>query len=370
MRVACLLAIAVTVASANTYKPIIGILTQPVRPHLQHIFSASSVIRLIPDVRRGTCSLASLRSPQTEVHADSPESAEQSHSNAGADGECESDLSCASSACAAVPFRLRKSNASVMPTDIAASYIKFVESAGARVVPIHYTADDATLTELVGSVNGVLFAGGSASLSNTSTYYKAGKTVYAAAVKANEAGQHFPLWGTCLGFEELARLLSDSNDRTLYPHHGSGERRLDSENYPVPLVPVNAEAFGMSRMFGGMPSELVKAITTENVTMNNHGAGVLPSDFMAILGGTVEMLSTNVDRRGTAFVSTYEAKANPFYGTQWHPEKNGFEWNSKEQIPHSANAVSVMQWVGNFFVGTPLGALGPGPSIRSPDRSV
>ena len=37
-------------------------------------------------------------------------------------------------------------------------------------------------------------------------------------------------------------------------------------------------------------------------------------------------------------------------GTQWHPEKNAFEWNPKESIPHSANAVNVMQWVANFFM--------------------
>lgn len=69
------------------------------------------------------------------------------------------------------------------------------------------------------------------------------------------------------GFEELARLLSGSNDQTLSPH--KGEARFDSENYPVPLVPT--EAMSRSRMFGSAPAELIKAITTENITMNNHG---------------------------------------------------------------------------------------------------
>jgi hypothetical protein len=110
------------------------------------------------------------------------------------------------------------------------------------------------------------------------------------------------------------------------------------------------------------------------------------------------MLSTNIDRTGRPFVSTFEAKSYPFCahntpppppsrlspahrpigpsiyphscasgadclstanpdalsciadGTQWHPEKNAFEWNPKESIPHSADAVGVMQWVANFFV--------------------
>eukprot|EP01050_Picozoa_sp_SAG11_P022046 SAG11_NODE_4063_length_2082_cov_1.845688_1_plen_169_part_00 len=81
---------------------------------------------------------------------------------------------------------------------IAASYIKFVESAGARAVPILYDSDKATLLKLFSSVNGILFPGGSASLQNSSRYYIAGKTLYDAAVSANQKGDHFPIWGTCL----------------------------------------------------------------------------------------------------------------------------------------------------------------------------
>ena len=74
-----------------------------------------------------------------------------------------------------------------------------MEAAGARAVPIHYTADEATLQTLAASVNGILLPGGGVSLSNTSTYYKAGKTLYDAAVKFNDAGHPYPIWGTCLG---------------------------------------------------------------------------------------------------------------------------------------------------------------------------
>jgi gamma-glutamyl hydrolase len=39
----------------------------------------------------------------------------------------------------------------------------------------------------------------------------------------------------------------------------------------------------------------------------------------------------------------------PIFGTQWHPEKNGFEWGLGTTIPHTENAVQVMQYVANFF---------------------
>jgi len=43
---------------------------------------------------------------------------------------------------------------------IAASYIKFIELAGGRVVPIPYDADTATLDKIFNGINGILFPGG------------------------------------------------------------------------------------------------------------------------------------------------------------------------------------------------------------------
>lgn len=39
----------------------------------------------------------------------------------------------------------------------------------------------------------------------------------------------------------------------------------------------------------------------------------------------------------------------PIYGTQWHPEKNAFEW-SKPYIPHSPSAVKTTFQMADFFV--------------------
>ena len=40
----------------------------------------------------------------------------------------------------------------------------------------------------------------------------------------------------------------------------------------------------------------------------------------------------------------------PFYGVQWHPEKNNFEWSLNENIPHSDHATVISQTAANFFV--------------------
>jgi gamma-glutamyl hydrolase len=38
------------------------------------------------------------------------------------------------------------------------------------------------------------------------------------------------------------------------------------------------------------------------------------------------------------------------YATQWHPEKNAFEWASFLRIPHSPEGIEVTQEMANFFV--------------------
>lgn len=40
----------------------------------------------------------------------------------------------------------------------------------------------------------------------------------------------------------------------------------------------------------------------------------------------------------------------PIYATQFHPEKNAFEWASFLRIPHSEAAIEVGQETANFFV--------------------
>merc|ERR1711964_953514 len=57
-----------------------------------------------------------------------------------------------------------------------------------------------------------------------------------------------------------------------------------------------------------------------------------------------------MDKQGKEFVSIVESKDYPFYATQWHPEKNVYEWNYEEVIDHTMNAIAIAQNLANFFV--------------------
>ena len=46
-----------------------------------------------------------------------------------------------------------------------------------------------------------------------------------------------------------------------------------------------------------------------------------------------------------------EAKNYPIWGTQYHPEKNPYEWTTKyKNIPHSRDAIKVANFHAEYFV--------------------
>lgn len=63
-----------------------------------------------------------------------------------------------------------------------------------------------------------------------------------------------------------------------------------------------------------------------------------------------KILSTNCDRKGITFISSMEHKTYPFYGVQFHPERNAFEFKRDVGVSHSAAGIRAMHYFANFFV--------------------
>jgi gamma-glutamyl hydrolase len=222
---------------------------------------------------------------------------------------------------------------------IAASYIKFFESAGARAVPVSYYSSDAEIDAIMKEVNAFFFPGGGSALP------AAAQRVVDAALNVSESGGFFPVYGICLGFEWIVKAVG--GDHIL----GSG---FDSENISLPLRFTDAAT--SSRFFSDASTRALLA--KEPLTMNNHQQGLSPTAFKnsSELSSVFHVLSTNADRKGQEFVSSIEGRSAPIYGTQYHPEKNIFEWGTNEDgspyevIQHTADAVHVSQSIANFFV--------------------
>jgi len=223
---------------------------------------------------------------------------------------------------------------------IAASYVKYLEMAGAQVVPVFYNSTEAELKQLFGWLNGILLPGGGSSLDNT-TLYQAGQYVYNLAIESFDKGDYFPIMGHCMGFEWLT-MITSQNFNILSP--------VDAENYTLPLH-FTDNAYN-SKMFGRSTSQILDILSQQNVTMNNHQWSLSPSTYKNTpsLYKFYNVLSFNQDREGVPFISSMEGRIYPIFAIQWHAEKPQFEWNVQEVTSHSPDAILAMQSMGNFFV--------------------
>lgn len=93
--------------------------------------------------------------------------------------------------------------------------------------------------------------------------------------------------------------------------------------------------------------EVLRILTTENVTANEHHDGIAPAtyDHNAALNSTFRILSTNRDRNGKEFISTIEGISVSMYATQWHPERAQFDWDEHVGFSHTSSAVVANSWV-------------------------
>lgn len=183
-------------------------------------------------------------------------------------------------------------------------------------------------------------------MDGTGAYEREGRLLLSLAKKTNDAGEHYPVWGTCLGFELMGL-------------HESGENILsscDSHDQALPLEFVNDSLIiNTSKLFHSLSLEQMKILSTKNVTFNFHRKCITKESFENTrLKDTFNILSMNKDKNGKEFISSFESKKYPMYGVQFHPEKNIYEFvNQKElytQIPHDSEAIAIAQYFGNFFV--------------------
>jgi hypothetical protein len=114
---------------------------------------------------------------------------------------------------------------------IAASYVKHVEAAGGRAVPIPWFLPADEVRALAKSLNGFLLPGGGTHFfqanGSLSGYGATTKILFDETVAAWAAGETLPLWGTCLGHEmTLTHAAGDSRtlDKFGYVSGGAHER--------------------------------------------------------------------------------------------------------------------------------------------------
>uniref|UniRef100_A0A336MIE1 folate gamma-glutamyl hydrolase n=1 Tax=Culicoides sonorensis TaxID=179676 RepID=A0A336MIE1_CULSO len=223
---------------------------------------------------------------------------------------------------------------------IAASYVKFVEGGGARVIPIWIDKPKEYYRDIMTKINGVLFPGGATWFNQSNGYADAGQFIYEIAKEMNDNGTYFPIWGTCLGFELLTYVDAKGN-----------EHRDDCSSQNQALHLDFKTDFMESRLFRNASKEIIEDLKRKPVTSNFHRFCVTEKALQeAGIADNWRVMSTNYDWNGFLFISTMEHTKYPFYGVQFHPEKNIYEWVRNKNITHTKEAIRASQYFSEFFV--------------------
>lgn len=214
------------------------------------------------------------------------------------------------------------------------AYTDFMRDSGARVVPIILEDSNEVVDEKLSKVNGVLFPGGAGD------YLEIGDYIYNSLIKQNDEGHFYPLWGTCLGFENLGIFASDS---------GNPLGDLVSHN-SLTLDFLTADPNADTKMFEVLDNPF--GFSEEAMTYNSHSYGIALDTFKtdAGLGAMFTPTSTSTDPvSGDTFVATMESPDYPFFGTQFHPEKILTMYVSPE-ADHSWNSVNYNRYFSDRFM--------------------
>lgn len=248
---------------------------------------------------------------------------------------------------------------------IVASNVKWVEAGGARVVPVIVddTGEDQGeyFTQMFSHLNGLMIPGGpDYSTLPTAGYSKAAYAFFSMAMEANDGGDFFPIWGTCLGMEMLGYITAGGSDY------------LTRCNSQQSLALHLAHGWQDSRLYGQAPQDIVDQLTSLPVTVNRHHWCLTRDSFDKHgLGEFWTILSDNTDSDGLEFISSMEARNYPFYAIQYHPEKNSYTWAPQEvPILHSREATMTALYLSQFLVEEARGSNHSFPSRREEEEAL
>ena len=248
------------------------------------------------------------------------------------------------------------------------AYNKFLQAQGLEGIHIDYHLEEGEIEEIMDSLDGIFLTGGGDYWSNYEIkidgleYFKVDtannpkpylsiiRRIMDKAKSINEKGRHFPVYSVCLGFEAILLIETECD----YPI-------AHVKNHDVNLkIKFKEQA---SRLKAVLSEKQRKDIETEDLLYFNHGMGFTEKHFdkYKALSDNYAITSTmELDGFGSC-VASFEHKRYPFFGTQYHVEKNMFDF-SVYTNPHHSEEV--------YQVGLALGRLCVPKSVLKQQKGV
>lgn len=182
-------------------------------------------------------------------------------------------------------------------------------------------------------LNGILLPGGAVCLDEeeareyphlSNDCVQAVRCIYDLAMEKNSRGDYFPLWGTCLGFQLL-----------MINAAGSKEVRTDCSRRFEALPLCLSKDFKDSKLCAKLDAEMAARMGVEPFACHQHRFAITESKFRCFhLHRDWHVLATRQDtgdNGGGDFITLVEHRRYPIFGSQFHPERAGYE-----QLPETS----------------------------------
>lgn len=221
------------------------------------------------------------------------------------------------------------------------AYVRWLEASGALVVAIHIWDSDERIKEILQKSNGLLFQGGSNDLDLNKPFMKRCSFIFEEALRLNQNGIYYPIWGTCQGFEVLHILISKDNNTLT---------TANAWNISSPLI-MDDDDFLESKIFSLLSDSEKEGLRTRKTNSRFHNFGISPEFYEknAHLDRFFKITSLCEDLDGKILVNSVEAYDYPIYAVQHHPEKTNYVRNYIS-VPQCEESVSIGQKIANFLV--------------------
>lgn len=197
---------------------------------------------------------------------------------------------------------------------IVTAHIDWLKAQGVKVVPVPYYKKN--LDAYLKNVNGVYLPSGGAFSQTQKEYYFAAKYLINYAIKQNDGGNYFPVWGGCMGMQQMLIAMDGNDDYDNFLELFDSHKNL---YLPLHFTDEGKE----SRIFSLYSKREKDELQKRKSSLHNHKMGLSPSKFKQSrkLCDFFNIVNISQDRNGKPFISTIEAKNYPIYGVQWHPER-------------------------------------------------
>lgn len=253
--------------------------------------------------------------------------------------------------------RMKKDNVNleiedVFPSNqfIEATHVKYLEQAGARVVPIDYTLPEEAVNKQLSQINGLYIPGDSKSLISHGNleYTKAIQRMLKWAQLHNRAeSQHFPVLGVGYGALALmkSQMMSDIHLSDFKPKNKMQLNLAQEPEHTYIFDEYKKEDLEATLDKIKFFTDVEMGLTMEDFVLEHNQ---LSSLFIPV--GTFD--DSSKPNQNKEYVAALEGVVEPWFGVVYRVDKMQFslESQARDHTDHSREAILHAQKIANLFV--------------------